>query len=288
MQKCVSITRLTAVLLVGVIVCLLFFWPSTAFAAEKQVTLTGNGYVDLVDEDSSKDYTYTDAISYTVDYSELVNGNVHPYDILLDNFGSTIVPFDDSDVIDNKSIPVDPDSESYYWVIYESETGTYECYVQITSVTPTQSTQTITASDITCKVGATGVTVSASTDGDEENTLSYACSDTSVCTVAEDGTITPLKAGTATITITAAASDWFAEATKTITVTVTEDTASDDQTDDTENADTSTEDTGTVTDGTGTDVPKTGDETNVGFWILLMLASLTGAAGMAFGTIRRR
>ena len=78
--------------------------------------------------------------------------------------------------------------------------------------------QTITASDITTTYGNIGVIVGATTSGD--GALSYEVTSGTAVSVNESGQITVNAAGTAQITITAAETDTYKSATKTITVTV--------------------------------------------------------------------
>lgn len=79
--------------------------------------------------------------------------------------------------------------------------------------------QTITANDVTLTYGETGKKITATTSGGGAISYEVKTGD-DVITVAADGTITTLKAGTATVEITAAETDDYAKATKTITVTV--------------------------------------------------------------------
>ncbi|MCD8009274.1 MAG: leucine-rich repeat protein, partial [Lachnospiraceae bacterium] len=78
--------------------------------------------------------------------------------------------------------------------------------------------QTLTASIDTSEllVGDTAQITAAA-----QGTLSYESSDTSVATVDETGLVTGLSAGTAAITVTAAATDSYNAATATLTITVT-------------------------------------------------------------------
>ena len=80
--------------------------------------------------------------------------------------------------------------------------------------------QTITASNVTMTVGETGKKIDAKTDGD--GALSYAVkSGADVVKVdASTGALTGLKAGTATVTVTAAKTEAYNAATKDVTVTV--------------------------------------------------------------------
>ena len=79
--------------------------------------------------------------------------------------------------------------------------------------------QTITAADIELSYGDAGKKIGATPNGDGAITYAVASGD-DVISVADDGTITALKAGTATVEITAAETFDYAKATKTITVTV--------------------------------------------------------------------
>ncbi|MBO5384311.1 MAG: chitobiase/beta-hexosaminidase C-terminal domain-containing protein [Ruminococcus sp.] len=90
-------------------------------------------------------------------------------------------------------------------------------YVNGTLTISNKLEQTITASDVTLTYGETGKKIIATTSGD--GAISYSTT-SDVISVAADGTITALKAGTATVTINVAETDTYAAATKTVTVTV--------------------------------------------------------------------
>ena len=82
-----------------------------------------------------------------------------------------------------------------------------------------KKSQTITADDVTFTYGETGKKITAATDGDGK--ISYKVTTGSdVISVAADGAITALKAGTATVEITASETDDYAKAAQTVTVTV--------------------------------------------------------------------
>ena len=84
---------------------------------------------------------------------------------------------------------------------------------------PEKSEQTITADDINVTCGGTDISVAAFTDGD--GTLTYEVIDgIDVVSVDNDGRLTILKEGTATIRITASATESYNMAAKDITVTV--------------------------------------------------------------------
>ena len=79
--------------------------------------------------------------------------------------------------------------------------------------------QTITANDIELSFDENDKQIGASTDGN--GTLSYNVTvGSDIISVSSDGTITPIKAGTATVTITASETAAYLEATKDITITV--------------------------------------------------------------------
>lgn len=87
------------------------------------------------------------------------------------------------------------------------------------AVTIEKGDQTITAENKTLTYGDTGVKIGATTNGDA--TLTYTPDNSGVITVAEDGTITAVKAGEAKVKINAPATDNFnAAEEKEITVTV--------------------------------------------------------------------
>ena len=79
--------------------------------------------------------------------------------------------------------------------------------------------QTITADDVTITYGETGKKITATNNGDGAITYAVKTGE-DVIDVAADGTITALKAGTATVEITAAETFDYAKATTTVTVTV--------------------------------------------------------------------
>ena len=91
-------------------------------------------------------------------------------------------------------------------------------YTNGTLIVSNKETQTITADDVTLTYGETAK-ITASTNGD--GAISYAVTAGSdVISVAADGTLTALKAGTATVEITAAETDIYVKAVKAVTVTV--------------------------------------------------------------------
>ena len=80
-----------------------------------------------------------------------------------------------------------------------------------------KAAQTITASDVTATYGDTGKKIEASTTGD--GGLSYAVKSGDAVTVDASGNLTIVKAGSAVITVTAAETDTYAQATKDVNVT---------------------------------------------------------------------
>lgn len=115
----------------------------------------------------------------------------------------------------------------------QTEVGTQTVYYQVTadnyttytgSATVTVSdkgTQTINASDVTVTYGDTDKKVEATTDGN--GAISYAVKDGSTDYIDVDtstGALTIKKVGTATVVVTAAETDTYAQATKEVTVTI--------------------------------------------------------------------
>lgn len=100
----------------------------------------------------------------------------------------------------------------------ESTNYTYT-YVNGTLTVTEKDIQTVTAGDLTLTYGDTNKKITAETSG--SGALSYAvATGTDVISVSADGAVTILKAGVATGDITAAETSDYAEATKTVTVTV--------------------------------------------------------------------
>ena len=140
------------------------------------------------------------AFEYTV--TGLVNGDMLPFEVTV-------------------SCAADGKTEGEFPIIVsgaaESMNYTFT-YNNGTLTVSSKEAQTITASDVTMTYGETRK-ITAATDGD--GALSYAVkTGGDVISVAADGTITALKAGTATVEITAAGTDRYAEALKTVNVTV--------------------------------------------------------------------
>ena len=104
-------------------------------------------------------------------------------------------------------------------VYYQVTADNYTTYTGSAKVTVSaKSAQTITASDVTATYGDTGKKIEASTTGD--GGLSYAVKSGDAVTVDASGNLTIVKAGSAVITVTAAETDTYAQATKDVNVTV--------------------------------------------------------------------
>ena len=104
-------------------------------------------------------------------------------------------------------------------VYYQVTADNYTTYTGSVKVTVSaKSAQTITASDVTATYGDTGKKIEASTTGD--GGLSYAVKSGDAVTVDASGNLTIVKAGSAVITVTAAETDTYAQATKDVNVTV--------------------------------------------------------------------
>ena len=117
---------------------------------------------------------------------------------------------------------VTPSAIGNYTIVVSGEENTtnYELnYVNGTLTIIEKPAQTITANDVTLSYGNTGKKIGAATSGDGAITYAVASGD-DVISVADDGTITALKTGTATVKITAAGTFDYAKATTTVTVTV--------------------------------------------------------------------
>ena len=140
--------------------------------------------------------------AYDYEVTGLVNGDALPIDVTI------------SCVADGKTAGEFPITVSG---AADSANYTFS-YTNGTLIVSNKETQTITADDVTLTYGETAK-ITASTNGD--GAISYAVTAGSdVISVAADGTITALKAGTATVEITAAETDTYAKAVKAVTVTV--------------------------------------------------------------------
>ena len=140
------------------------------------------------------------AFEYTV--TGLVNGDMLPFEVTV-------------------SCAADGKTEGEFPIIVsgaaESMNYTF-AYNNGTLTVSSKEAQTITASDVTMTYGEIRK-ITAATDGN--GAISYAVkTGGDVISVAADGTITALKAGAATVEITAAGTDRYAEAVKTVNVTV--------------------------------------------------------------------
>ncbi len=103
-------------------------------------------------------------------------------------------------------------------------TTTFQVVSPVDPVAPAPQQRDITVNDKSVAMGTTVNLDATLTEGD--GTLTYKSSDTSVAKVSSTGVVTPVKVGTAKVTITAAATDVYAKATKTVTVTVMKGTQS--------------------------------------------------------------
>ena len=140
--------------------------------------------------------------AYDYEVTGLVNGEALPIDVTI------------SCAADGKTAGEFPITVSG---AADSDNYTFS-YTNGTLIVSNKETQTITADDVTLTYGETAK-ITASTNGD--GAFFYAVTAGSdVISVAADGTLTALKAGTATVEITAAETDIYAKAVKAVTVTV--------------------------------------------------------------------
>jgi len=140
--------------------------------------------------------------TYAYDVAGLVNGETLPIDVTISCNAA------DSNTAGTYTITVSGAANSTNYTF---------AYVNGTLTISNKLEQTITASDVTLTYGETGKKITATSNGN--GAISYSTT-SDVISVAADGTITALKAGTATVTVKAAETDNYAEATKTVTVTV--------------------------------------------------------------------
>ena len=113
---------------------------------------------------------------------------------------------------DNNEVEVKETDGLYQFIMPAGDVTVSATFKEIIS-------QTITASDVTATYGDTGMRVSAESNGD--GTISYAVKSGDAVTVdAYSGALTILKAGTATITVTASGTSTYRKATKDVTVTI--------------------------------------------------------------------
>ena len=121
-------------------------------------------------------------------------------------------------------------SYTHNWLRYNSSNSIFSCYesgqgdVQIYRKNDTRAVQTISYSAETGSIDKyTSVKNIPTLDvSGVKTTVSYTSSDATVATVSESGEITPLKAGTTTITAIAAASAEYREAKASFVLTVTD------------------------------------------------------------------
>ena len=98
------------------------------------------------------------------------------------------------------------------------QNGQYQVYANFES---DKTAQTITAADVTINYGDTDKKVSATTNG--KGAISYAVKDGSAEYIdvnSSSGALTIKKVGTATVVVTAAETDTYAQTTKEVTVTI--------------------------------------------------------------------
>ncbi len=112
------------------------------------------------------------------------------------------------------------DTSKTFTVLVSGATN-YNDYTLTATVTPTyKATQTITAADVTATYGDTNAKIEATTTSGS-GTLSYAVKSGEAVTVNENtGALTIVKAGSAVITVTAAETATYAQATKDVNVTI--------------------------------------------------------------------
>ena len=126
-----------------------------------------------------------------------------------------------SSVLD-KTLTVGSIAGSFNLKVSADATSNYKAAEKTVVVTVSEKkTQTITATDVTAIYGDSGKKVSATTSGD--GAISYAVKSGSEALIdvnATTGALTIKKAGTATVTVTAAETDTYAKATKNVKVTI--------------------------------------------------------------------
>lgn len=144
----------------------------------------------------------------------------------LDNDGSWTITIDES----NKATIKANGTNTRNWLRYNSSNSIFSCYssgqgdVQIYRLNDTRASQSISYSAETGSIDKyTSVKNIPTLDvSGVKTTVSYTSSDAAVATVSETGEITPLKAGTTTITAIAAASAEYREAKASFVLTVTD------------------------------------------------------------------
>ena len=169
--------------------------------AEKQITVTvGKGAQTITASDLSLTYPESGTIEVSGNQGELTYTSSNP----------EIAEVDDSGNVTAKGVG------TATITITAAATESYGAATNEITVTVAKGTQTITASDLSLTYSQSRtITVSGNEGG-----LSFTSSDTNIAEVDTSGKVTARGAGTATITITAAATDNYNETTKDITVTV--------------------------------------------------------------------
>ena len=190
----------------------------------------------LVYKDGSSDYfpeEYSEDVVVTIEQKELTAADftfAPAADLKFDNTAKEVTVTATPDGVgkitvkyyagDNETQPIN--AGVYTVKIDVAEGDFYKSAQDLTAAdwkfTIAKGTQTITADDVAMTYGETGK-ITASTNGD--GAISYAVkTGADVISVAADGTITSLKAGTAAVEITAAETSNCIQATKTVNVTV--------------------------------------------------------------------
>ena len=190
----------------------------------------------LVYKDGSSDYfpeEYSEDVDVTIKQKELTAADftfAPAADLEFDNTAKEITVTAIPDGVgkitvkyyagDNETQPIN--AGDYTVKIDVAEGDFYKSAQDLTAAdwtfTIAKGTQSVTADDVSLTYGETGK-ITASTNGD--GTISYTVKTGSdVVSVAADGTITTMKAGTATVEITAAETDNYAKAVKAVTVTI--------------------------------------------------------------------
>ena len=177
----------------------------TYAAATKDVNVTVNTKAMTVSAENVNVYVDGQPHGITVNVTEPATGYTVKYGTEAGTYDQTTSPTQTE--VGEKTV--------YYQVTADNYT-TYTGSAKVT--VSAKSAQTITASDVTATYGDTGKKIEASTTGD--GGLSYAVKSGDAVTVDASGNLTIVKAGSAVITVTAAETDTYAQATKDVNVTV--------------------------------------------------------------------
>ncbi len=178
----------------------------TYAAATKDVNVTVNTKAMTVSAENVNVYVDGQPHGITVNVTEPATGYTVKYGTEAGTYDQTTSPTQTE--VGEKTV--------YYQVTADNYT-TYTGSAKVT--VSAKQTQTITAENVTAAYGDTGKSIEASTSGD--GTLSYAVKSGDAVTVdRSSGALTILKAGSAVITVTAAETQTYAQATKDVNVTV--------------------------------------------------------------------